>query len=280
MRTDAIFYQLFQTFPGILFELVGEAASEADNYDFISKEIKELSFRFDGIYLPHQNTVNKLIYFVEVQFQKINSFYWDFFGEISLYLKQYQPEENWRAVAIFATRNTDTGVLAQYEEYFHSGRLIRIYLDELEDISNESIGLGVLKLVVAPDSQAGLKARELASQTRVSLEDRGIQEKVLELIDKILVYKFPLLSRQELEAMFGLDDLKQTRYFQDVREEGREEGRFSLVIRLLNRRVGIITPQIEEQVLGLTANKIEDLGEALLDFTSISDLEAWLQNNL
>jgi predicted transposase/invertase (TIGR01784 family) len=52
-----------------------------------------------------------------------------------------------------------------------------------------------------------------------------IQEKVLELVDKILVYKFPYLSSQELEAMFGLDELKQTRYFQDVKEEGKAEGK-------------------------------------------------------
>jgi predicted transposase YdaD len=91
MRTDTIFYQLFQTLPSLLFELIGESPSIADSYQFASKEVKELAFRFDGIYLPTVKDFTKSIYFVEVQFRKKKSFYWDLFGEISLYLKQYRP---------------------------------------------------------------------------------------------------------------------------------------------------------------------------------------------
>ena len=52
VRTDTIFYQLFQTLPGILFELIGQSATEAEAYQFASAEIKELAFRFDGLFLP------------------------------------------------------------------------------------------------------------------------------------------------------------------------------------------------------------------------------------
>jgi len=52
VRTDKIFYQLFQTLPSLLFELIGEPPSQAENYEFSSKEIKELSRTFDGIFLP------------------------------------------------------------------------------------------------------------------------------------------------------------------------------------------------------------------------------------
>ncbi|MFM2379385.1 MAG: hypothetical protein RLZZ143_1963, partial [Cyanobacteriota bacterium] len=48
---------------------------------------------------------------------------------------------------------------------------------------------------------------------------------LLQLIETILVYKLPLLNRREIETMFSLDELKQTQYFQDVREEARQEGR-------------------------------------------------------
>lgn len=70
MRTDTIFYQLFQTLPDLLFELIGESPSVANSYQFSSKEVKELAFRFDGVYLPPAKDLNKFIYFVEVQFQK------------------------------------------------------------------------------------------------------------------------------------------------------------------------------------------------------------------
>ncbi len=56
---------------------------------------------------------------------------------------------------------------------------------------------------------------------------------MMELIEIILVYKFPHYSRQEIAAMLGMSDLiaelKQTRVYQDAvyqdaLEEGREEG--------------------------------------------------------
>ena len=67
MRTDTIFYQLFLTFNSLLFELLGEPVDDAVHYQFISAEIKEKSFRFDGIFMPDRE--DKPFYFVEVQFQ-------------------------------------------------------------------------------------------------------------------------------------------------------------------------------------------------------------------
>ena len=45
MRTDTIFYQLFLTFHSLQFELLGEPIENADDYQFISAEIKEKAFR-------------------------------------------------------------------------------------------------------------------------------------------------------------------------------------------------------------------------------------------
>ncbi|MFB2894496.1 DUF2887 domain-containing protein, partial [Aerosakkonemataceae cyanobacterium BLCC-F50] len=56
MKTDNIFYQLFQTFPNLLFELIGQPPSIAQNYTFVSQEVKELSRSFDGVFLPLKNT--------------------------------------------------------------------------------------------------------------------------------------------------------------------------------------------------------------------------------
>jgi predicted transposase YdaD len=42
MKTDSIFYQIFQTLPNVLFELLGESPSKAIGYQFKSVEIKEL----------------------------------------------------------------------------------------------------------------------------------------------------------------------------------------------------------------------------------------------
>jgi predicted transposase YdaD len=49
----------------------------------------------------------------------------------------------------------------------------------------------------------------------------------LDLIETIVVYKLPHLSREEIQRMLHLPDveLKQTRFYQDVFAEGRTEGR-------------------------------------------------------
>lgn len=51
------------------------------------------------------------------------------------------------------------------------------------------------------------------------------QKQLLELIETILVYKLPNISREEIEAMFGLSELKQTRVYQEAKQEGKEEGK-------------------------------------------------------
>lgn len=51
-----------------------------------------------------------------------------------------------------------------------------------------------------------------------------------------------------------------------------------LVVRLLNRRLGMVSPQLQEQIQSLSTVELEDLGEALLDFTNTADLETWLGN--
>jgi Domain of unknown function (DUF4351) len=58
--------------------------------------------------------------------------------------------------------------------------------------------------------------------------------------------------------------------------ERREE---VLIIRLLNRRVGDVSLQNQEQIKSLPLEKLDDLGEALLDFTGMEDLTTWLDNN-
>ena len=63
------------------------------------------------------------------------------------------------------------------------------------------------------------------------------------------------------------------------REEGREEGKIELTMRLLNRRLGQLNPDTQTQISELSIDKLENLAEALLDFSNAEDLTAWLQAN-
>jgi len=64
--------------------------------------------------------------------------------------------------------------------------------------------------------------------------------------------------------------------YQRDREQAIQEGEQRLVIRQLNRRVGEIDVSLIERFQGLSIEQLENLGEALLDFSSLADLSAWL----
>lgn len=90
-------------------------------------------------------------------------------------------------------------------------------------------------------------------------------------------------------------DITQTRFYQQVLEIGRNEGRTeeiqigrteatqegeaNIVIRLLNRRCGNLSDSLQEKVRSLSILQLESLGEALLDFQDISELENWLADH-
>jgi predicted transposase YdaD len=68
------------------------------------------------------------------------------------------------------------------------------------------------------------------------------------------------------------------RGIQEGRQAGRQEGESSLVLRLLKRRLGGLSPETEAQIVALSLTRLEELGEALLDFSKSSDLSDWLQS--
>ena len=63
-------------------------------------------------------------------------------------------------------------------------------------------------------------------------------------------------------------------------QQGRQEEGSSLILRQLKRRLGSISPDLEQRVRQLPLNTLEDLGEALLDFQTEADLINWLENHV
>jgi predicted transposase YdaD len=98
---------------------------------------------------------------------------------------------------------------------------------------------------------------------------------IIDIIETIVFYKFPKLSRDEIKRMFGLSELRETKVYQ----EGRQEGEQSLVLRQLTRRIGNVTPELTAKVQSLSLTQLETLGEALLDFSQPADLVNWLHQN-
>ena len=56
--------------------------------------------------------------------------------------------------------------------------------------------------------------------------------------------------------------------YQEILQQGRQEGEASLILRQLSRRLGQLTPELHLQIQALSVAQLEGLGEALLDFST------------
>ena len=63
---------------------------------------------------------------------------------------------------------------------------------------------------------------------------------------------------------------------QEGRQEGLVQGKELLVERLLRRRLGSVPAEVSARLARLSPDQLDDLGEALLDFSGYADLEQWL----
>lgn len=61
--------------------------------------------------------------------------------------------------------------------------------------------------------------------------------------------------------------------------QGLQQGEVVLILRQLNHRFGSIAPELEAQIRSLAISQLENLGEALLDFSDTSDLVTWLSEH-
>jgi len=111
------------------------------------------------------------------------------------------------------------------------------------------LGIRLVKLIVANEREVPKRAQALLKQTTEQLAPTTRQQDIIDLIESIVVYKFPQLSRQQIATMLGVQDLKQTRFYQEVfaegkqegRQEGKQEGKLEAVSRMLASGIDVET---------------------------------------
>ena len=60
------------------------------------------------------------------------------------------------------------------------------------------------------------------------------------------------------------------------RKEGRLEGKITIILRLLNRKVGNLPDEIATQIESLDSSQLDFLTESLLEFETLDDFNGWL----
>ncbi len=85
-----------------------------------------------------------------------------------------------------------------------------------------------------------------------------------------------VLEKGVIRRLLREEIMRESVIYQEIKAEGRQEEGATLVLRLLNRRLGEIPPSLQTQIRALPIEQLEELGEALLDFESEADLVHWL----
>jgi hypothetical protein len=122
----------------------------------------------------------------------------------------------------------------------------------------------------------------------------NLRNDIIEVAIKHCVYlqqfESDLLTEEALSFMVYIQDVEQA-YEEWVRArraegkvegkvegkiEGKIEGEIALVVKQLTKKVGGLSPDLVARVGLLSLEQVEDLGVALLDFSSVDDLVGWL----
>jgi len=291
MKTDTLFYRLFQRWPKLALELLG-LEYRSESYRFGSEEIKQTAFRLDGLFTPTEGNAEQPLIFVEVQYQPDGDFYDRFFSEITLYLRLHKPAHPWLALVIYPARSTEKAASIAFSPFMDLPQLRRVYLDDYRDCQGLTPALELIRLIASSKQQTITLARKLAER-RDEFGPDG-----LDFIETILVYKLPRLSREEIKIMLALNEieLKQTRFYQEVVEEGRQEGiqkgrqegiqkgrqegmqkgrqegEQILLQRMLTRRFGELPDWAQKRLLQASPEQLEQWADRLLDVPTLDSV--------
>ncbi|NCC35814.1 MAG: DUF4351 domain-containing protein [Chloroflexia bacterium] len=135
-------------------------------------------------------------------------------------------------------------------------------------------------LVLIGQTQIGQPVATLtAAVARLAQHAEGVERERLltELLILCTDKEIAAMAEQIIERDYGLPETPMMRKWRDQgREEGREEGQLAVLVRQLQRRCGPLPAVLQVQVQHLGPAQRLDLAEAVFDFTSVADLEAWL----
>jgi len=276
MKTDPIFYELFQTAPQTFFELL--QITPLCPYRFESITVKATEKRIDGVFEPTQ--ADAPIYFVEVQASADETMYWRTAREVATYFEARPTLKNeWQAVVIWLNKEHDPGYgTAHVKDYQGQAKIQAVYLmDLLEKLPAHSLTLNVLQpLMVDTEQQVRQNITHWAQQIHTTPNlTPNEEQRLLMVMTQLIEEKFKTLDDEELRNMLKLTPLAETRSGQKLLQESFAE----LLTKLVKRKFKAAEKTLarsEARIQQLTLRDLKDLFDEILDMTSIRELNAWM----
>ncbi|XWK85755.1 MAG: DUF4351 domain-containing protein [Phormidium sp.] len=151
----------------------------------------------------------------------------------------------------------------------HRYRVIRMWEQDPAPLLANS-GLLPLATLARTDSPQTLLA-QVAEQV-ANIEETQQRQNVVACTEILAGLRF---YKNLITQLFREEIMRESVIYQDILQRGE----VAMLLRILTRRIGPVTPEIQAQIQTLSIPQLEDLAEALLDFSELADLTIWLQNH-
>lgn len=168
---------------------------------------------------------------------------------------------------------------------FEAIQLNRLHWRDYLNQPNPVAAALMAKMKIAPSDRPKVKAECLRLLATLKLDPArtrlisGFVDTYLRLNAQETQIFQTEIARLEPQQQEGIMQIV-TSWMQEGIEQGIAQGERSLILRLLNRQVGELPASLRSQIETLSITQLETLGDALLDFGSMADLEAWLAAQL
>lgn len=206
-----------------------------------------------------------------------------------LRLKRKFPERDIQQVVIYLKKtNSNLVRQTQYQTPVmnHQFRVIRLWEEPLEIFLSTPGLLPYAVLSRASDKQSVL------TQVVRELEQISDPREQSNLVAATSILAGLQLDERTIRQLIRSPVMRESTMYQSILREGRAEGLEqgleqgliqgrtvegrALVLKLLTRKLGSLSIEVTAKVSALSLEELENLGEVLLDFTTVADLESWL----
>ena len=197
--------------------------------------------------------------------------YWCDIQQVLIFLQSTSSE------IVFQTQYVDTNTTHKY-------RVIRLW-EEDPTLLLANPALLPLATLARTNSPADLLKQVAAGVDMI--EEKDERQNISACVQVLAGLRF---EKDLIRQLFREEIMQESVIYQDIlqkglqqglqqgEERGKEQEALQLILRLLTRRFSNIQPDVEQQIRKLSITQLEDLAEALLDFTSPNDLVNYLTN--
>jgi predicted transposase YdaD len=237
LKTDSLFYELFQFDPQSLIQLL--KLNLEGQYAFESISIKTTEKRLDGFFKRIDGEGPNI--FLEAQGYDDPKIHWRLFRKICTFYEQRDDPKPFIAIALFLDEKYDPGPFVL--SCIAPCQFLRVNLiDCLKALESAPGTLTVLKPLVLAS------AEELAAaipQWKVDIQSlkllKAKEKTLVELLDYAIIQRFPELTEDEVITMLQLTPLDQTTAGKQIYGRGLDKGELLGKIRfaqqLLNQPI-------------------------------------------